>query len=191
MSVFDAAFDLSGFARLRPAPQGCRVGERSAGSVLAVVPLVLTQRLAQMGLIPDKPAVEEVAAKVLAPVDTDRPERLISVDWPSILSSSYPIAHEHTNCASLLRMGTQVPPRTRNYPTGAIFPWGNLIMWAFLVQPCPNPAPTLLALRVGRARHFDRSAVASISDQALRRRFLAGDRGVALSDQIPEHARVR
>ncbi len=109
MSVYDAAFDLTGFARLRPAPQGCRVGDRSAGSVLAVVPLVLTQRLAQMGLIPDKRAVEEVAAKVLAPVDTDQPKRLISVDWHSILSSSYPIAHEHTNCASLLRMGAQVP----------------------------------------------------------------------------------
>jgi hypothetical protein len=53
MSVYDAAFDLSGFARLRRAPQGCRVGERSAGCVLAVVALVLTQRLAQMGLSPD------------------------------------------------------------------------------------------------------------------------------------------
>ncbi|HEX7306994.1 MAG TPA: hypothetical protein VF330_29100 [Lentzea sp.] len=78
MSVYDAAFDLIGFARLRPAPQECRVGERSAGSVLAVVPLLLTQRPAQMGLIPDKRAAEAVAAKILAPVDTDQPERLIS-----------------------------------------------------------------------------------------------------------------
>lgn len=109
MSVYDAALDLSGFARLRPAPQGCRVGERSAGSVLAAVPLVLTQHLAQMGLIPDKRAAEEVAAKVLPSVDTDQPEGLISVDWPSILGSSYPIAHEHTNCASLLHVGGQVP----------------------------------------------------------------------------------
>ena len=39
-------------------------------------------------------------------------EILNRIDWPSILGSSYPIAHEHTNCASLLHMGTQVPPRT-------------------------------------------------------------------------------
>ena len=31
MSFYGAAFDLSGFARLRPAPQGCRVGERFGG----------------------------------------------------------------------------------------------------------------------------------------------------------------
>lgn len=35
-------------------------------------------------------------------------ERLNHIDLPSILGSSYPIAHDHTNCASLLRMGTQV-----------------------------------------------------------------------------------
>jgi hypothetical protein len=108
MPVYDEVFDRSRFARRRPAPQECRVGERSASSILAAVPLVLAQRLAQMRRIPDKRAIEEVAAKVLAPVDTDQPKRLISVDWPSILKPSYPIAHEHTNCASLLRTGTQV-----------------------------------------------------------------------------------
>jgi hypothetical protein len=108
MPVYDEAVDLSGFARLRPARRGWRTSERSAGSVLAVVPLVLTQRMVQMSLIPDQRAVEQVAAKVLAPVDTDQPERSISVDWPSKLDSSHPIAHEHTNRARLLRVGAQV-----------------------------------------------------------------------------------
>lgn len=127
------------------------------GSVLAVAPLVFTQRLAQMGLIPDQRAVEQVTAKVLAPADADQPERLISVDWPSILSSSYPIAREHTNRARLLRVGAQVP-RTWNYPTEAILLWGNSFMWTLLESQYPNPVLTLIASRVGPVLHFDRSA---------------------------------
>jgi hypothetical protein len=101
--------DPSRFARLKTAPQGWRTNERSACSVFAVVPLVLTQCLTQRGLIPDQRAIEQTAAKVLAPVGTDQRERLISADWPSILGSSYPIAHEHANCARLLHAGGQVP----------------------------------------------------------------------------------
>jgi hypothetical protein len=79
------------------------------GAVLVVVPLVLTQRLPRMGLIPEWRAAQQIAAKVLAPADTISGKRLISATWPSILGSSYPIAREHTNRASLLRTGTQVP----------------------------------------------------------------------------------
>ncbi|WP_158102755.1 hypothetical protein [Lentzea kentuckyensis] len=76
MSTYGEAFDLSGFDRLRPAPQGCRASERSVGSVLVVVPLVLTQRLPQMDLIPEQRAAQQVAAKVLAPVDTTQRRKI-------------------------------------------------------------------------------------------------------------------
>lgn len=83
-----------------------------------------------------------------------------------------------------LRLGHGITPRK-------LFSWGNCFIWELLACLRPTPALTMLALQVGPARHFDHSAVSLISDQALRRRFLAGDRGVALSDRTLERAHTQ
>ena len=45
LSIYGEAFDLGGLKRLGPGSQGCCGGERSVGSVLVLVPLVLAQRV--------------------------------------------------------------------------------------------------------------------------------------------------
>jgi hypothetical protein len=67
LPVYREAFDLVGFKRLGSCPQRCCGGERSVGAVLVVVPLVRTQRVPQMGLIPDQSAVQQFDAKGLSP----------------------------------------------------------------------------------------------------------------------------
>ena len=64
--VYGEVFDLAGFDRPKPNPQGCRAPERSVGSVLVVVRLVLAQRVPRTGLIPDQRAVQQATAKVLS-----------------------------------------------------------------------------------------------------------------------------
>lgn len=76
MSVYGEAFDLIGFDRLRPDPQGCRTSERSVGAALVAVALVLMQRLPHVGLIPHQRAAQQVAAKFLLQVDTTQRRKI-------------------------------------------------------------------------------------------------------------------
>jgi hypothetical protein len=51
------AFDPARFKGLRASSRGCCDSERSVGSVQVVMPLVLAQRVPEVGLVPDQRAV--------------------------------------------------------------------------------------------------------------------------------------
>jgi len=63
--VYGEALDLVGFKGLWPDSQGCRGGKRSVSSVPVVMPLVLAQRVPEVGLVPDQRAVQQFGAQCL------------------------------------------------------------------------------------------------------------------------------
>jgi hypothetical protein len=65
--AYGEAFDLVGLKRLRPGSQRCGGSKRAMGSVLVVMPLALTKRVPEVGLVPDQRAVQEFGAKCLDP----------------------------------------------------------------------------------------------------------------------------
>jgi hypothetical protein len=72
LPAYDEAFDPVGFKGLGASSQRCRGGQRSVGSMLVVVPLVLTKRATEMGLVPDQRAVQKFGPQRLRPVFHDR-----------------------------------------------------------------------------------------------------------------------
>lgn len=72
LPAYGEAFDPVGFQRLRSGSQGRRRGKRSVGSMQVVVPLVLVRRVSEVGLVPDRGAVQQFGARCLHPALHDR-----------------------------------------------------------------------------------------------------------------------
>lgn len=67
LPAYHEAFDPVGFKGLGPGSQGRRGGQLSVGSMLVVVPLVLTERMPEVSLVPDQRAVQQFDPQRLHP----------------------------------------------------------------------------------------------------------------------------
>lgn len=68
LSAYGQAVDLVGLKGLGQGSRRCCGGERSVGSVQVVVPLVLAQRVPEVGLVPDQHAIQQFDAQTSAPI---------------------------------------------------------------------------------------------------------------------------